>query len=197
MLWASFLGAHGRLWNPAPCGGCAFSGKQKYLDKEWDELSNFLKLLSLGEKKKITRTHDREWGGTWDRMVVPWRLLWGGDPSLRSLGRIFHFTRLSDGFLILLAFEFAPDIKVKDLLKPACLLGCMGSASWFIHASDRRVGPTPGVPGPLFSCAGRQMFSCTFHLYDGLLRKLNLKTTESPSFAHTDTRWSKWVIVPE
>ena len=34
MLWASFLGAHGRLWNPAPCGGCAFGGKQKYLDKE-------------------------------------------------------------------------------------------------------------------------------------------------------------------
>lgn len=125
----------------------------------------------------------REWGGTWDRTVVPWRPLWGGDPSLRSLGRIFHFTRLSDGFLDS-SFSWPSNLPLMLGSRifwnlPVCW------AAWGLPPSssmprDRRVGPTPGVPGSLFLCAWRQVFSVHLSSSWWTFKKVKSKNHRKP-----------------
>ena len=75
-----------------------------------------------------------------------------------------------------------------------------GLCFWFMQPHEDRVGSmlrSGWYWFPLSLVDEGRCCLCTFHLYDGLLRKLNRKATESPSFAHTDTWWWKWVIVPE
>lgn len=86
------------------------------------------------------------------------------------------------------------NVKVQDLLKPDYSTGM---------PQGLRFRSIPcQVTIEWGQCMGVLLFSrllvdecicalCTFHLYDGLLRKFNPKPTESSSFAHTDTWWWK------
>lgn len=118
-----------------------------------------------------------------ERMVVTWRLLWGGDPLWRSLGRIFHFTRLRDGFL---DSSFSQPSSLPLMSRSRIfwnLRVCW--AAWGLSPgsstpSDCRVGPTLGVPMSSFLGGWRQMFSVHFSSLWWTFKKVRSKNHRKP-----------------